>query len=484
MVEYLSGGRVQASTKAKVTPTYTEDFSSDSGYTFASGNSISGGVLTCKPAGSLGFVKDLGATLDDDKWTMRIYGWKVQGSGYSWSAAMAFLFGVSDQSTNQAYNGNGDAFGFQVFVRASGGMVNNVVARNDGTYGSGGNSSVGESGTNLSTDTKYYIEFKRTSATAGELRIYSDEDFTTLHTAAYVSDSALGAATGLRYFTLNGQTTGGTHVVTIDKVEFWDDYTGEIVSDETTTLTNVPSGTRLEETSARKLYYGDGAGHFTERGTVASGFAYPAFNSVYESLNPLTTVAKQRFVDWFSGSLDIKRWGTTVSGSGTVTIDDSINGGLVIEASSGTNNNTEINFNGIRQFAPQGSVFICVFNTNLDASTTNHFTNVGLAAGTTFAAGGQILTCNVHTNETYIRFQYGTGSYADTSVAFHQNRTVVKIESTTSNSTISLDGVLQSGATQTGSLPTNKFQPIASSWHGTGGNNPKLNVLYMEAYNT
>ena len=188
---------------------------------------------------------------------MRIYGWKVQGSGYSWSSAMAFIFGVSDQSTNQAYNGNGDAFGFQVFVRASGGMVNNVLARNDGTYNSGGNSSVGEGGTNLSTDTKYYIEFKRTSATAGELRIYSDEDFTTLHTAAYVSDSALGAATGLRYFTLNGQTTGGTHVVTIDKVEFWDDYTGVIVSDEKASISKVPIGTRYEETDTRQIFRKD-----------------------------------------------------------------------------------------------------------------------------------------------------------------------------------------------------------------------------------
>lgn len=209
--------------------TLTDDFSSSSGYTFGTGNSISGGVLTCRPAStSLGFTKALGFTLDNDKWVMRIHGWEVQ-SGYSWSSSMVYMFGFSDQSGLVAYNGSGNNFGFQIFNRNSGGMINNVRSKLNGTGGTGGNSSVGEGGTNLVVGTKYYIECKRTSATSGELRIYSDSDFTTLHSTAYISDATMNAATGLDYFSLQAQTGGGTHVVNIDKIVV---YNGVTEADE------------------------------------------------------------------------------------------------------------------------------------------------------------------------------------------------------------------------------------------------------------
>jgi hypothetical protein len=203
--------------------TYEDDFSSDSGYTFTSGNSISGGVLTAKPAGSLGFTKPLGFTLDNT-FMVRIHGWEVQ-SGYSWSSSMAYYFGFSDTATNTAYNGSGNAWGFKIFNRNSGGMINNIWTKLSGSTSSGGNSSVGEGGTNLVVGTKYYIEMKKTGNGSAELRIYSDSDFTTLHTAAWISDTAMSNPTGLDHFALQGQTTGGTHVAKLDKIEIWNGVT-------------------------------------------------------------------------------------------------------------------------------------------------------------------------------------------------------------------------------------------------------------------
>ena len=203
--------------------TYEDDFSSDSGYTFTSGNSISGGVLTAKPAGSLGFTKPLGFTLDNT-FVVRIHGWEVQ-SGYSWSSSMSYIFGFSNTATNTAYNGSGNAWGFKIFNRNSGGMINNIWTKLNGSLSSGGNSTVGEGGTDLVAGTKYYIEMKKTGDGSAELRIYSDSDFTTLHTSAWISDTAMSNPTGLDHFALQGQTVGGTHIAKLDKIEIWNGVT-------------------------------------------------------------------------------------------------------------------------------------------------------------------------------------------------------------------------------------------------------------------
>ena len=204
-------------------PTFEDEFTSDTDYTFTSGNSISGGVLTAKPAGSLGFTKPLGFTLGNT-FVARVHGWEVQ-SGYSWSSSMSYIFGFSNTATNTAYNGSGNAWGFKIFNRNSGGMINNIWTKLNGSLSGGGNSTVGEGGTDLVTGTKYYIEMKKTGDGSAELRIYSDSDFTTLHTSAWISDTAMSNPTGLDHFALQGQTIGGTHVVDIDKIEVYNNTT-------------------------------------------------------------------------------------------------------------------------------------------------------------------------------------------------------------------------------------------------------------------
>ena len=64
--------------------------------------------------------------------------------------------------------------------------------------------------------------------------------------------------------------------------------------------------------------------------------------SLYEQLYPLTTVAGQRFVDYFSGNVpDTKRWGfgNQDSSSGNLaSMDDTVNGGLKLTTGSAASN--------------------------------------------------------------------------------------------------------------------------------------------------
>lgn len=65
---------------------------------------------------------------------------------------------------------------------------------------------------------------------------------------------------------------------------------------------------------------------------VARNQSRQTFDSVYESTNPITTIAGQRMVEWFSGhSLNTDRWGKAGNGSETIEMYDGIDGGVLLE---------------------------------------------------------------------------------------------------------------------------------------------------------
>ena len=99
------------------------------------------------------------------------------------------------------------------------------------------------------------------------------------------------------------------------------------------------------------------------------------YGSVYEITNPLTTVAKQHFVEWFSGEdLDSKRWAyadylsSNHTGSGMV---NDIDGGfkLVGDSSTAGSQNTLISFNDKKQYSNTGSVVIWIAKVELTGSS-------------------------------------------------------------------------------------------------------------------
>ena len=206
--------------------------------------------------------------------------------------------------------------------------------------------------------------------------------------------------------------------------------------------------------------------------------------SIYDQLNASGTIAKQRFVENFTGySFNTDRWATVKSGSGTPTYDmsDSIDGGLSIKTSSTTSTQGNITFNDIRPFSPSGSVFIAVIK---QTSTSNTRLTAGLV-GSSIASGVNVSRLQGDTVlDTYYRLQnQNTGSATNTSsttavdTSFH----VHKIEEKSGSIDYSVDGSV--AVTSTENLPIVQQQPYIGVFT-RDTTESEINITYCEAYNT
>ena len=91
-------------------------------------------------------------------------------------------------------------------------------------------------------------------------------------------------------------------------------------------------------------------------------------DSLYEQFCPLTTVAGQHFVEWFSGASLEKasypnRWKEGGTGTETIAISDSVDGWLSLKTqgnNAGTTAYIDFGGNEFRPFAINGSVCIIV----------------------------------------------------------------------------------------------------------------------------
>ena len=209
-----------------------------------------------------------------------------------------------------------------------------------------------------------------------------------------------------------------------------------------------------------------------------------AFPSVYEMTNPLTTVRKQHFWEYFSGATLNSRWTfADYSSTGSGAMSDSVNGGYIVTTGSATNARSGISFNSVKPFAHDGSVMIASVKRN----TANSFINTGFSessdiAGTTTNS----IFYENDTSDTFIQlYNKGTGSALTTvtDVPIHTNYTDVKIELLSSTTArMSLDGVLKVDIT-TSLLPTVALQPNFLVLRRSSGN-ATGNIKYMECYNT
>ena len=207
-----------------------------------------------------------------------------------------------------------------------------------------------------------------------------------------------------------------------------------------------------------------------------------AFPSVYEMTNPLTTVRKQHFWDYFSGATLNSRWTfTNHLGAGSGAMSDSVDGGYIVTTASATNNRSGISFNDIRPFAHDGSVMIASVKRN----TASSFIYTGLSESSDSAGSdANSISCENDTSDTFIQlYNKGTGSALTTvtDVPIHTNYTDVKIELLSSSATMSLDGVLKADITSF--LPTVALQPNFLVLRRSSGN-ATGNIKYMECYNT
>jgi len=218
---------------------------------------------------------------------------------------------------------------------------------------------------------------------------------------------------------------------------------------------------------------------------------------MYESFNALTTVNKQHFVEWFSGSALDSIWTITNNGGGTGSsgMDDNIDGGFYVTSDTGSFNGTELSFGGTagagnanhQLFDFNGSVIIFVLKWASDKTLVNT-SGCGLhseARGDAAGADAAVMEYATFNTNFELRTINNASSQTDTasSTAQDTNFHVHKIETKASSVDYSIDGA--TAVTSTTTLPTVGMQPNFGGQKLSGtGTAITFNIRYCEAYNT
>jgi hypothetical protein len=208
-----------------------------------------------------------------------------------------------------------------------------------------------------------------------------------------------------------------------------------------------------------------------------------AFPSVYEMTNPLTTVRKQHFWEYFSGATLNSRWTTNdYQGTATFSMNDEVDGGFNITGGGASLNSSSINFNDKRQYAHNGSVCIVTYRRQ-QAQNVNE---VGMYNSRTGTALNDSMMAREGDSFTY-KSLFTRNASADTTTAsdvpIDTNWTNYKMETNGTNVRMWINGVLK--VTTTSTMPTAKMQPVVLGLtaYNTSGTFD-LSIKYMECYNT
>ena len=249
-ITYLSGNRIQGlSTDDSATPTFTDSFSSSANWTIV-GSDFSIDTANTEmdfseiSTGSDRMYHDL-TSVSDTAWVLRYSNLRFS----TISTYMKLNIGISG-TTGASGRSNSEADCICVTLQDGGDP-------NDYFYVQTANSSslaVVNGGTfsgQLSTSTDYFVEIKRTSSTSVTISIYTGSfTGTLLNTNTFTISSGI---TGLRYLKIFEDQadvpSGVKGIGTIQKIEFWNGVT--LLNKPT----DVPSGSRYEETDTRKIYY-------------------------------------------------------------------------------------------------------------------------------------------------------------------------------------------------------------------------------------
>ena len=204
------------------------------------------------------------------------------------------------------------------------------------------------------------------------------------------------------------------------------------------------------------------------------------FPSVYEMMNPLTTVRKQHFWEYFSGATLNSRWTTR---SGSVAIQDVVGGGMRQTTGSSIYDKASI-ITWDRQFSPTANVFITVCKADNDNSSTN----VGLGndtSGDLRNVSNDNVSVDITSTNTYIRLSSilsgSSSNETDSTIPCDAEWHTHKIISTSSDLKLYVDGVLNT--TKTSDRPALKLMPSTFTLT-LNGSTATTDVRYMEAYNT
>ena len=209
------------------------------------------------------------------------------------------------------------------------------------------------------------------------------------------------------------------------------------------------------------------------------------FSSVYEMTNPLTTVRKQHWWEWFSGD-DLKTTSqfTSINASPTGAMDDAVDGGYKVSFSSSASSWGGITHNNIRQFQEDNVVAIWVVKRTMTTDAGGYWAGVSNVINTT---QNDTMAVSTNTNVSSNFFLYlkgGITSNTDstTPVATDDNWHVTKVEADGTDIKMYIDGALE--ATVAGTMGTTKVQPSCTGIHTPATAGASISIRYGEVYST
>jgi len=404
---------------------------------------------------------DLGV-ITSDNWVLRF---KYEIKTYTGldSGYLQLAFGVVSAASN-SISGTVDGILLVNTVQSSLNRYRLYTLNN--TKISGGSPTANVTLTKTSAVQTLYVEIERKGNMA-RIRLFTNSDYSGL--TEEVTGSCAGTG-NLRYIqgAIYDEGSAMTYTSSISKVQFFDSeprLTADGTNENGTTYTDVYSG------KEHILNYGQWAETNQPSGSIA------------ELLNDHSSVRKQHMWDWFTGSnfsnFASRGWTTTVTSSATVTMQDTVDGGLAITTSATAGSGGMIDLNNIRQFAHDSSILIGVIQRN-----ANLWTQFGFTANTgTFStdwAGVQNWS-----SSTYVEVRSAdasTASNTNTDISVNTNTSCVKVELSSSNIVVNIDGILK--ATKTTNRPTVKMQPAYRVFSETTNAAKIGSIRYIEAYNT
>jgi hypothetical protein len=206
------------------------------------------------------------------------------------------------------------------------------------------------------------------------------------------------------------------------------------------------------------------------------------FSSFYEMSNPLTTVRKQHFWDWFSGDSVNSRWTLVAVNSGTGAMQDTVDGGFILTTGTTIGNTAYIHFADKKQYAHDGSVFIGVIK--CASAGADEIPRIGIADHPDLNTSYTICGINDTGGAGFYDLRTRDGSTAsstNSTLADDASWHVHKVVTTSSDVTYTIDGV--DSVDKTTNRNNIRGEPVITAHTRTSGAKT-IEVRYLEAYNT
>jgi len=286
-VTYLSGERIQGSSAALATPTYSGDLGTwaATGSQVTESSDVVSFAITTRIANHT-ISNDLGSALSDSEWVMRckiIFTTLTPGGN-----STCFLeIGMGDTNHSAAPDNDGNPLDYM-------GLQLRLAATNGTSYKAWGLVGYNSSGVvdnpetpvldTAPTTQTYYMEMKRLSTTSMSIGLYDSDSFDSLIMPVETKTGISSGVSGLRYLRVGNalvdseSSTGNVITGTVRDFQIWNATTA-VTSDEKATITNVPAGTRYEETDTLKIFHrrtqtgGAGGDSWVEKGTALAASA-------------------------------------------------------------------------------------------------------------------------------------------------------------------------------------------------------------------